>query len=117
MKIILNVILAILVFLAVSSGATKIMLMEQDVRFFSNFGFTNPILIIFGATQLVGGILLILKKTRVIGASIVAITFLISVVLLVMAQNWLFTAVTFIALLMLGAVIKQQLKVESEGSI
>ncbi|WP_126454745.1 hypothetical protein [Sulfuriflexus mobilis] len=47
MSILLKVNLAILVFLAASSGVTKIMLMPQDVEFFGNYGFTNPILMLF----------------------------------------------------------------------
>ena len=110
MTIFLNIILAILVFLAASSGVSKIMLAEQDVNFFSNYGFSNPALIAFGAAQLLGGILLIFRKTRVIGAVIVGITFLISMALLILAQSWLFTAVTLIALLMLGVVTMKHQK-------
>jgi hypothetical protein len=49
MNLFLNVILIILVLLAISSGATKIMLMQQDVEFFGNYGFTNSMLITYGA--------------------------------------------------------------------
>ena len=110
MKIFLNVILAILVFLAISSGVTKIMLMPQDVEFFAAYGFTNPILIAYGATQLIGGILLIIQKTRFFGAVVVAITFFISAVVLIIAGNVLFTIFSFIALTMLGVIMRQSLK-------
>ena len=110
MNIYLNVILGILVFLAVSSGVTKIMLMPQDVEFFGNYGFTNPILITYGAVQVVGGILLVFRKTRFFGALIVAITFLISAVVLIMAKNIPVTIITFVAVLMLGVIMKQSLK-------
>ena len=97
MNIYLNVILAILVFLAVSAGVTKIILIPQDVELFGNYGFTNPILISYGAVQ-------------VIGALIVAITFLISAVVLIMAKNIPVTIITFVAVLMLGVIMKQSLK-------
>lgn len=61
----LKVILTILVFLAISSGVTKIMLMPQDVEFFGNYGFTNSILIAYGVAQLIGGILLIHSKNKI----------------------------------------------------
>ncbi len=109
MNILIKVILAILVFLAVTSGITKLMLMQQDVEFFGKYGFTTPVLIIFGAAQLMGGILLLVRKTRSLGAAIVAITFLISVVLLVMEGDIPFTIFTFIALIMLGVVIRYSL--------
>jgi hypothetical protein len=60
------------------SGVTKISLMQQDVEFFGKYGLSDPMLIAFGATQLIGGILMSFKKTRFSGAAIVAITFLAS---------------------------------------
>ena len=119
MSFLLKLNLAILVFLAVSSGITKIILMPQDVEFFGLYGFTNPILIAYGAIQLVGGILLFLAKTRFIAAVIVAITFLISAVVLIMAGKFLVTFFTFVAMIMLGVVMKQSLSkknLESDSS-
>lgn len=109
MKVFLNVILAILAFLAISSGFTKIMLMQQDVEFFGKYGFTNSILITYGVIQLLGGILLVLPKTRIVGSLVVAITFLISVVVLVMAGNILLAVITLIFVALLGLIIKQSI--------
>ena len=106
-NVLLKLNLVILVILATSSGVTKIILMQQDVDFFGQYGFTNPILIAYGATQLTGGALLIAPMTRLAGAIIVAITFLISAVVLIMAGNIPVTIFTLIALLMLGVVMKQ----------
>ena len=107
MKIFFYVTLVILIFLAMSSGIAKIMLMQQDVEFFSPHGFTNPILIGFGVVQLLGGVLLAMPKTRVVGAVIVAITFLISAVILVMAGGTPMAFVTLVCTLLLGFIIKQ----------
>ena len=90
--------IAILVFLAVSSGVTKIALMEQDVAFFGAYGFTNPLLMAFGAIQLVGGLLLIAPKTRKVGAILVGITFAISAVLLFLHGSIIQGLVTCVAL-------------------
>jgi len=109
MSIFFKIILVVLIFLATSSGITKIMLMQQDVEFFGKYGFTNTLLVVFGAAQLIGGILLIIQKARFIGAAIVAVTFLISAVLLIMDNNIPVTIVTFIAVAMLGLVMKQSL--------
>ena len=116
MKKILIVNLLILVFLAISSGITKIILMEQDVAFFGKYGFTNPILIAYGAIQLIGGIMLIIQKTRFVGAIIVSITFLISAVVLIMDRNLSVTIFTFIAMLLLGVVMAQCLKEKNTDS-
>jgi len=117
MKIFFNVVLVILVFLAISSGITKIMLMQQDVEFFGKYGFTNPILLLFGVTQLIGGVLLVLQKFRVIGAVLVAITFLISAILLVMDNNIPVTIITLVCVLLLGFIIKITLTNKTESGV
>lgn len=119
MKIFFNVILVILVFLAISSGVTKVMLMQQDVDFFGQYGFTNSILIIYGAIQVLGGVLLVPPKTRIIGALSVAITFLISLVVLVMAGNIPVAILTLVCVALLGIIIKQSFtskNTQSNGS-
>jgi hypothetical protein len=83
--------------------------MQQDVEFFGKYGFTNPILIAYGAVQLLGGILLILPKSRIIGAVLVAITFLVSAVVLAMEGNIPVTIVTLICIVLLGFIIKLSL--------
>jgi hypothetical protein len=115
MKIVLTIILAILVFLAVSSGITKIVLMQRDVEFFGKYGFTNPILIAYGTTQLIGGISLVFKKTRFLGAVTVAATFLISLVVLLMEGNIAISIATIIATLFLGVVATQSWKSASSN--
>ena len=101
MKLFYYIVLAILVLLAVSSGVAKVMLMEREVEFFSQYGFTHSILIAYGATQIIGGVLLAVPKAKVIGAIIIAITFLISAALLILSGNIPQTLLTFIALLLL----------------
>lgn len=107
MKIVSTFILVILIFLAVSAGISKVLLMQQDVDFFGAYGFSNPILVAYGLVQLVGGVLLAFRKTRFVGAAIVAITFLISLAVLLMNGNILASVVTFVATLLLGVVMQQ----------
>lgn len=109
MKYIPIVILAILVFLAVSSGVTKIALMQQDVEFFGKYGFTDPLLMLFGATQVIGGLMLTFLRTRVAGAVIVAVTFAITAVALILAGSIPTTIVTLVAIGLLGLIIRQSL--------
>lgn len=78
MKIGFSILLAILTVLAVSSGIAKIALMQNDVEFFGRYGFSARILIAFGVTQLIGGILLPWKRTRFPGATVTACTFIVS---------------------------------------
>jgi len=108
MNLTFKIILVVLIFLAISSGITKIMLMPQDARFFGAYGFSNAMLITFGATQFISGILMIIPKTRLYGAIIVAITFLISLALLVMDGKLLIAGITLIATALLGWVAKSR---------
>jgi len=64
MKVFFNIVLFILVFLAVFSSITKIMLVQKNVEFFGDYGFTNPVLITYGVIQLARGILLAFSKTH-----------------------------------------------------
>lgn len=107
MKIFFYAVLVIIIFLAASSGVTKIMLMQRDVDFFGQYGFTDPILISFGIAQLLGGVLLAIPKSRVVGAVLVAITFFISAVILLMAGNGVMAVITLVCTVLLGFVIKQ----------
>ncbi len=116
MKIISRVVLVVLIFLAVSSGITKVALMQQDVDFFGKYGFSNPILVVYGLVQLIGGVLMMLKRTRLVGAAVVAITFLISLVILLMEGNIPVSAATVVATLLLGAIIGQSWKAAPSSS-
>ena len=107
MKTVSAIILVLLIFLAVSSGITKVLLMQQDLDFFGAYGFSSPILVAYGMVQLVGGVLLAFRKTRFVGGAIVAITFLISLVILIMDGNILVSVATVAATLLLSVVMKQ----------
>ena len=110
MKIVFTIVLVVLTFLAISSGLTKVMLLQQDVDFFGRYGFSNQILVAYGVVQLIGGVLLPFNKTRFVGAAIVAITFLVSLVVLLMDGNIPVSIATIIMTLLLGVVMKQSWK-------
>ena len=107
MRIASTLVLVLLTLLSILSGVTKIALMPEDVEFFGRYGFSNPVLIAFGATQLIGGVLMPFRKTRFVGAAIVAITFLVSLVLLLVDGNMPVSILTAVATLLLGIVMKR----------
>ena len=116
MRIASILVLVLLIFLSILSGVTKIALMPKDVEFFGRYGFSSPMLIAFGSIQLVGGILMPFRRTRFIGAAIVAITFLVSLVLLLMDGNIPVSIVTAVATLLLGIVMKRSWSAQSAES-
>lgn len=115
MKIASTIVLVILILLAALSGFTKVALMEQDVEFFGGYGFSNSMLMAFGLIQIAGAVLMILRKTRLIGAAIVAITFLFSLVVLIMDGNIPVSIVTAVATLLLGVIMKQSRTPQGPG--
>lgn len=115
MNLFLKITLAILVFLALSSGVTKILLLEQDVAFFAKYGFSRTAIVIEGASQVIGGVMLVFQRTRFVGAAIVAITFLMSAILLYMDGNIPVMIVTIIALVVLGLHMRHSLT-KSQGA-
>lgn len=116
MKIAFTIILVLLTLLAITSGITKVMLLPQDVEFFGRYGFSNPMLVAFGATQLIAGVLLPFKKTRFVGAAILATTFIVSLVVLLIDGNVPVSIVTFIMTLLLGVVMKRSWKADPPDS-
>jgi hypothetical protein len=116
MKTVSTIILVVLILLAVSSGITKVALMQQDVEFFGKYGFSNPVLIAYGLVQLVGGVLMVFKKTRFFGATIVALTFLISLAVLLMEGNLPVSIATIAATLLLGVIMKQSWRTATSES-
>ena len=116
MKTFSTIILAILIFLAVSAGITKVTLMQQNVDFFGKYGFSNLILINYGLVQLMGGLPLVFKKARFVGAVVVAITFLISLAVLLMEGDFPVSIATIVVTMFLGIIIKQSWKTTRPGS-
>lgn len=116
MRLVWTIILALLTLLAVSSGATKVILMQQEVDFFGKYGFSNPILVVYGALQLIGGVLMPFKKTRFIAAAVIAITFLISLVLLMLDGNVPLSVVTAVATMLLGFIMVRSWRLEAPES-
>ena len=106
MKIFFYAVLIILALLAIASGTTKILLMPKEVAFFGKQGFSNMALIAFGLVQLVGGVLIVMSKTRIVGALLIAITFSISAVLLILSGNMPIALVTLLFVGFLGFVVK-----------
>jgi hypothetical protein len=95
----------------------------NEACFYNNFSHTNfvsyviryhqdivnaaRILIGYGLAQLFGGLLLVFTKTRFVGAAIVAVTFLVSLALLLIEGNIPVSIITMVATLLLGVVMKQ----------
>ncbi len=83
----------------------KLMQQQADIDLFKAIGFTDSMVIIFGAVQLIGGLLLIPSKTRQLGAYIVMITFVIASIAVFANQLIVFGIVSLVFIVMAYLVI------------
>lgn len=78
MKIFLTVNWILTSLLSISTGVFKLMQQEADILLFEKIGMNATATTLLGAVQLIGGLLLILPKTRKIGAYIMIPTFILA---------------------------------------
>ena len=97
--------LFILTLLGIASGTAKIMQLPEEMEFFQAAGFSSPMILLFGATQLISSVLMIFQKTRRPGAVILAVTFIISTVLIFMGGKIGFGLFSVVPILLLTFVI------------
>ncbi len=113
MKIFKIIILVLLILLGISSGTAKIMLIPGEMEFFQGAGFSKTLIVLFGITQLIGGILLVFKKVRKQGAIIIAITFCISTVFIFLSGKIAFGFFSILPILLAGIIVKGNVKFNS----
>ena len=82
MKTVKIIILVLLIALGISAGIAKVMLVPEELDFFTSVGLSETLLMVFGVIQILAGLLLILKKFRKLGAFILAFTFCVSTILI-----------------------------------
>jgi hypothetical protein len=100
-----TIILVLLVLLGAAAGLAKITLAPPEVEFFKGLGLGTAVVLAFGILQLAGALLLVLQKTRLIGAVILDITFTLSVVMIFMTSQIGFALVSVIPVIMAGYII------------
>lgn len=105
MKILRIANLVVLVLLSISSGISKIILLPQEVEFFGGAGYSNTLIIMYGAAQLAGAVLLIFRKARIAGAATMAVTFAISTIVIFANGNVVFGLVSILPILMAGFIL------------
>lgn len=107
MKIAVIIVAVLIGLLSLAAGGAKIALVPQEVVFLSQFGFVKGHTVSFGVVQVVGGLLMLIPKTRLIGALIAAAGFALSVALLMAAGNMAFAGVSLMPVLLAGFVAYQ----------
>lgn len=96
MKIAITIVAVLIGLLSIAAGGAKVALVPEEVEFLGQFGLTNALIVVFGAIQVLAGLLIVIPKTRVVGSIIAALGFAVSAVLLVMAGNTAFAGVSLV---------------------
>ena len=109
MKIAVTIVAVLIGLLSLAAGAAKIALVPQEVVFLSQFGFVKGHTVSFGVVQAVAGLLMLISKTRVLGALIAAAGFALSVALLLTVGNTVFAGVSLVPVLLAGMVAYQDM--------
>ena len=87
------------------------MQMPQEIAFFQGqLGFSSNTIVTFGAVQLVGGLMVVFKKTRLAGSILLGLTLFLSSIAIFMSGNIGFGLVSLIPVVMADVVAWFELK-------
>lgn len=107
MKILKIVIVGIITLLSIAAGLAKVMQAPQEMEFLQGAGLSTAMIVAFGLVQVLGGILLIPGRTRLPGAVLAALAFLMSAILIFTSGNLPFGLVSLIPVALASAIIYQ----------
>jgi len=94
--------LALLTGITLLGGIVKVALYSPEVVSYQNVGFTIPQIVVFGAFQLFGGLLLLPSRSRFWGASLSTLTFTISAALAI-ADDYMSIAFALSSVVLIGS--------------
>ena len=107
-KMLKKIILFVLIALGTISGIMKMLLIPEEVEFFTRAGLNETLIFLIGFSQLTGSILIFFKKPRKAGAFILAVTFGISTFLIFISGKIIFGFISFLPILMTFFIIKEK---------
>jgi len=96
--------------LSIAAGLAKVMQVPEEVTFLTGLGLDNTMIFVFGAIQIVGGILLAIPKSRMYGSVLVVIAFLLSAILVFVGEDFIFGIVSIFPVVITGYIGYQTLK-------
>lgn len=95
-RIVIRILTYALAALGVAAAAPKILQMPQELEFLKAIGFSAIAVSILGVIQLAGGVLLFSEKSRLPGAMLTALAFLISSVAIFTGGNTKFGLISLL---------------------
>ncbi len=107
MKIVNILIIAIIALLSIAAGLAKVMQTQQEMEFLQGVGLSSVLIVAFGLVQISGGVLLVPRKTRMLGAVLAASALFVSTVLIFVGGNLLFGLVSILPIALACTIIYQ----------
>ena len=107
MKFLSVLIIAITALLSIAAGLAKVMQAPQEVDFLKSAGLSLTLIVVFGLVQVLGGILLVSQKTRMVGAILAASAFAVSTILIFMGGDLAFGLFSILPIALAGVIIYQ----------
>ena len=111
MKIASVLIIAIVALLSIAAGIAKVMQTPQEMEFLQAAGLSPALIVAFGLIQLLGGLLLVTQKTRMVGAVIAASAFVVSTILIFIGDNFAFGLFSILPIAFAGTIIYQSQRI------
>ena len=105
MKLVLKINWILITLLSIATGIFKLMLQEADIALFAKIGMSPMATTILGLIQLVGGLLLIFRKTRKLGAWILIPTYVLASIAVFANEMIPFGLVSILFIIMASLVI------------
>ena len=110
MKIVNILIIAIIALLSIAAGLAKVMQTQQELEFLQGVGLSSALIVAFGLVQISGGILLVPRKTRMIGAVLATSALIVSTVLIFIGGNLAFGLVSILPIALACVIIYQSVR-------
>lgn len=107
MKVVNVVLIAVIALLSVAAGLAKVLQNQQEMEFLQGVGLSPAVIIAFGSMQLAGGVLLLFKSTRIVGAVLATLAFVVSSLLIFVAGNTAFGWVSVIPAVLACVILYQ----------
>ena len=97
--------LGLLLLLGFASGASKIARLPFEVALFGSAGFSDKAIVIFGMTQIMGAIMLLVPSVRAHGGALMAATFAFSAFVIFSADEIAIALLAILPIVMGGVVV------------
>lgn len=117
MRIAITIVAVLMGLLSIAAGVAKVALFPEEVAFLDQFGFSTDLTMSFGIVQVAGGLLLMSPRTRAYGSLIVAVAFVLSAVLLFLAGNTAFGAISILPVALAGFVAYHNIFARPETAV